>query len=88
MSLTIDPRWRWHYDPEGSGAPAYRLRTASAGALGTLEIWMPGATAAQFAEMQRRLVARFNPAFEVPATRFVDIDVMGYRAGGHNSGND
>lgn len=82
MSFTVDARWRWHYDPDGKGAPAYRIRDAPATARGTLELYMPGATAEQCAEMQRRLIARFNPAFEVPATRFVP-EVLASRAG-HN----
>ncbi|WP_319798259.1 hypothetical protein [Nitrobacter sp.] len=32
---------------------------------------MPGATHEDFEEMRRRLVKRFNPAFDVPATRIM-----------------
>ncbi|WP_319798264.1 hypothetical protein [Nitrobacter sp.] len=66
-----DPRWRWAYDPDDTGAPAYRIRGAAPGAKGSIAIWMPDATFEDFEELRRRLVKRFNPAFEVPATRIM-----------------
>ncbi len=76
--------WRWHYEPAGMAAPAYRLCDAPPSARGTIELYLPGATEEEFAEMRRRLIARFRPAFEVPATRFVP-ERLKARAGGHNS---
>jgi hypothetical protein len=46
---------------------------------------MPGASTEQCRAVTAWLVAALNPAFEVPATRFVDIGKLGQRAGGHNS---
>jgi len=39
-----DYRWAWAYDPDGEGAPAYRIRPAPPGACGTIQIFMPTAT--------------------------------------------
>ncbi len=74
MSFAIDPRWRWHFEPDAEAALAYLIRPPQADARGTLEIWMPGATAEQFHTLRTQLIAKFTPAFEVPATRFVDIE--------------
>lgn len=78
-------RWAWLFDADATSGPAYTIRPQRRGARGTLEIYMHGASAEQCREVTAWLIAALNPAFEVPATRFVDIGAMGQRAGGHNS---
>ena len=78
-------RWAWLFDADATSGSAYTIRPQRRGARGTLEIYMHGASAEQCREVTTWLIAALNPAFEVPATRFVDIGTMGQRAGGHNS---
>ena len=78
-------RWAWHYAPEPEGGSAYRIPGARRDAFGEIAIYMPGATADQFDAVHRWLIVEFNPAYKVPATRYVDAELIGQRAGGHNS---
>lgn len=78
-------RWAWHYEPIAEGGSAYRLQGARRDASGEIAIYMPGAGAERFLAVQRWLIAEFNPAREVPGTRYIVVEKMGRRPGGHNS---
>ena len=66
-----DYRWAWAYDPDGESAPAYRIRPASPGARGTIQIFMPTATHEQAEAVTAWLYRECRPRYEVPATRFL-----------------
>ena len=78
-------RWSWHYEPVAEGGSAYKIPGARADAFGEIAIYMPGAGAERFLAVQQWLIAEFNPARAVPATRHLDMEKIGRRDGGHNS---
>jgi hypothetical protein len=64
-------QWGWAYDARYSGESRfYRLAGINGEARGSIEIYMPGSTREQVEAASQWLRREFNPAAEVPATRF------------------
>ena len=85
--------WAWAYEPNHPGAPAYRRHAcpmtkrpaATATSRGAIMLHDQGATDEQHFEMMRLLIDKYDPAFIVPGTRFIRLDVLYAASGTHNS---